>query len=168
MTKPNSSNEGSHGAAPGKQPNVWIIIVMVVAVMAVVSVCMCGGVGVLMFPAYRVVQENATIEIAETRVEMLETALEVYRLDTGGYPTTEQGLTALRERPSDLADPAKWSGPYLPQSVPLDPWDREFQYELLGPDRFRVWSIGPDGVSGSEDDIVNYMGSNQPPEAGTY
>jgi general secretion pathway protein G len=58
---------------------------------------------------------------------LIGTALDTYRLDVGRYPTTDQGLEALRVQPHDVT---KWDGPYLPKDVPLDPWGNPYQYNL--------------------------------------
>jgi general secretion pathway protein G len=65
----------------------------------------------------------------------------------------------LRAAPSDLANPAKWDGPYLDKTVPADPWGKPYQYASPGThnaDGYDVWSNGPDGVSGTDDDIGNW------------
>jgi general secretion pathway protein G len=79
-------------------------------------------------------------------------------LDTGVFPATEQGLNALRVRPEGLT---QWSGPYLPQDVPLDPWGHPYQYKYPGDhgDEPDIYSFGGDGVPGGEGnnaDIVSW------------
>ena len=104
---------------------------------------------------YRQIQGNAKKDAARNQVNMLESAVNTYALSVGTVPTTQQGLTALIEAPSDLKNPAKWQGPYLAKALPNDPWDNPYQYEAQQGDQFRIWSMGPDGASGSEDDIAN-------------
>ena len=58
---------------------------------------------------------------AKAQIELFGTALDAFRLDTGRYPTTEEGLKALREKPSGLDS---WQGPYLPKEIPIDPWKK--------------------------------------------
>ena len=56
-------------------------------------------------------------------------------------------------------NPSKWEGPYLDSDLPLDPWDNPYQYVSPGihnPDGFDIWSYGPDGINGTEDDIGNW------------
>jgi general secretion pathway protein G len=68
-------------------------------------------------------------------------------------------LSALMTPPGDLANPAKWKGPYLEKAIPADPWGRPFQYAAPGkhnPQSFDVWSLGPDGADGTEDDVGNW------------
>jgi general secretion pathway protein G len=85
---------------------------------------------------------------AKAQIEGLAMALDAYRLDTGRYPSTEQGLNALMVRP---ADEPKWSGPYLQKAVPPDPWGRAYVYR--SPSQagdFDLLSLGKDGQAGGE------------------
>ena len=66
---------------------------------------------------------------AKAQIEALGKALDTYRLDTGHYPTTEQGLKALQIKPGDEA---KWQGPYLQKDVPADPWGNAYLYRAPG------------------------------------
>lgn len=88
---------------------------------------------------------------ARTQVELLGTALDNYRLDNGDYPTSEQGLRALRERPSRAPVPANWRGPYLRRDVPNDPWGRPYVYRYPGERQgggYDLLSFGRDGQPG--------------------
>jgi len=85
---------------------------------------------------------------AKSQIEGLSRALDTYRLDTGHYPTTEQGLNALVLKPSD--EP-KWLGPYLQKSVPPDPWGRPYVYRSPGQTAdFDLLSYAKDGQAGGE------------------
>src|SRR5678815_3108978 len=64
---------------------------------------------------------------AKSQIEMLTTTLDAYRLNNGSYPSTEQGLQALYERPA-IDPPSNWAGPYLRKPVPLDPWEHAYIY----------------------------------------
>ena len=80
-------------------------------------------------------------------------ALDGYRLDNGSYPTTDQGLAALRERPTRSPVPSNWRGPYLRKAVPLDPWGRPYLYRAPGernPGAFDLESLGRDGKVGGD------------------
>jgi general secretion pathway protein G len=104
-------------------------------------------------------RRKAKIDAAKSQVGMFKTPLQMYELAIGSYPTTAQGLDALRTAPSDLPNASKWDGPYLESPVPLDPWENAYQYVAPGThntDSFDVWSNGPDGQSGTEDDIGNW------------
>ncbi len=86
-------------------------------------------------------------------IQNLETALKLYKLDTGRYPTTDQGLQALVEKPETGNVPKKWKdGGYLEKSrVPKDPWGNEFIYLSPGlKGDFDIISYGLDGVPGGE------------------
>ena len=90
---------------------------------------------------------------AKTQIELLSVALDGYRLDNGSYPTTDQGLAALRERPTRSPVPANWRGPYLRKAVPMDPWGRPYLYRAPGernPSAFDLESLGRDGKAGGE------------------
>lgn len=143
-------------APPGKKSNAVVIIILVVGgVLAISAACVCGGVALFVYPAMQDARQRATGGLAKTQIGLFESSLQMYRLHSGEYPTTEQGLAALCNAPRDLADPTKWRGPYVAKEIPLDPWGNEYQYELLDPDTVRIWSMGPDGVSDTEDDIDN-------------
>lgn len=89
-------------------------------------------------------------KIARAQIAAFEKALDQYRLDTGHYPGTEQGLTALNERP---ANEPKWAGPYLQKAVPMDPWGRPYQYRQPGGHGdYDIVSYGKDGQPGGSDD----------------
>ena len=100
-------------------------------------------------------QKSSYEDAARVQIGVFEQVLDAYRLHVGSYPTTTQGLPALRLPPSDLQNPNKWRGPYLKKDVPLDPWGNQYQYELIGAEEYRIWSWGADGMSGTADDIAN-------------
>jgi general secretion pathway protein G len=99
---------------------------------------------------------------AKSQIEMLSTTLDAYRLSNGMYPTTEQGLQALYERPS-IDPPVNWNGPYLSKPVPLDPWGNPYYYVFPGqqnPNGYDLYSLGADGQPGGvgeNADIVSWM-----------
>ena len=82
--------------------------------------------------------DRARYIAARNQVEALTVALEMYRLDCGGYPTSEQGLDALIKAPVLAPVPEGWAGPYLAGPVPLDPWHRPFIYSASEDDRFSL------------------------------
>jgi len=94
---------------------------------------------------------------AKAQISLLETALDTYKLDTGKYPTTEQGLQALRVKPDGVE---RWDGPYLPKDIPLDPWGHMYDYRCPGEHGdYDIISYGADGSSGGEgedEDIVSW------------
>lgn len=86
-------------------------------------------------------------------------ALSLYELHIGSFPSTEEGLKALVEKPTGLSDKVKWEGPYIKEKeVPLDPFGNEYFYECPpkhGID-YDLSSSGADGIKGNEDDITNW------------
>jgi general secretion pathway protein G len=99
---------------------------------------------------------KSEVKMAQAQIESLQKALDLYRLDTGQYPSTEQGLKALVERP---ANESKWGGPYLKKGVPADPWGRPYLYRYPGEkSELDLVSLGKDGQpggSGEAADITN-------------
>lgn len=96
---------------------------------------------------------DARTEAARAQIDLFGLALEAYRLDNLGYPTTAQGLTALREAPEGNDAPASWRGPYLQRVVPLDPWGRPYHYAYPGTDNptsYDLYTLGRDGKVGGE------------------
>ncbi len=106
--------------------------------------------------------EEAKRTKAAMQIKGIETALQLYKLDNGSYPSTDQGLQALVEAPESGKLPPKWrKGGYLEKGkVPKDPWSNEFAYLSPGINSdFDLMSYGPDGESGGEDenaDINNW------------
>ena len=101
---------------------------------------------------------RSRVTAARAQINSFQTALGAYKLDTGRFPNTEQGLQALRTKP-DGAE--RWDGPYLPQDIPQDPWGRPYVYKFPGEhgDEPDIISYGADGRSGGEGedaDIVSW------------
>jgi len=102
--------------------------------------------------------DAAKITATRAQISNFMTALGTYKLDTGTFPTTEQGLPALRVRPADVT---QWNGPYMPQDIPKDPWGREYAYKYPGEhgDEPDIICYGQDGQAGGEGlnaDIVSW------------
>jgi general secretion pathway protein G len=86
----------------------------------------------------------------------LSAALDLFEMHNGRYPTTAEGLAALRAAPSGASN---WKGPYLKRTVPLDPWGKPYVYKSPGQtnrEDYDLVSIGPDGVEGTADDVTNW------------
>ena len=89
---------------------------------------------------------KSEVQVARAQIDALEKGLDQYRLDTGRYPSTEQGLDALTTKP---ANEARWQGPYLKRSAPTDPWGRPYVYRAPGAkSEFELVSYGRDGKPG--------------------
>ena len=131
---------------------IEILIVMVILglLAALVGPKMFGKVG------------KSRQKTAKIQISLFETSLDTFRLDMGRYPTTEEGLEALREKPSNSD---KWDGPYIPKRIPLDPWQNPYEYKAPGEEgEYDIISYGADGKSGGEKenkDIVNWKDINE-------
>jgi len=90
--------------------------------------------------------DEARVTACKAQVNSFMTALGAYKLDTSQYPSTEQGLAALRVKPEGLD---QWNGPYLPKDIPPDPWGRPYLYKFPGD-------------HGDEPDIISYGADGQP------
>jgi general secretion pathway protein G len=92
---------------------------------------------------------ESKVKAAKVQIEDLAQTLDMYKLDVGSYPTSEQGLNALIESPDGAQ---RWNGPYLRKSkVPLDPWNQEYKYTSPGEHgKFDIVSLGADGKEGGE------------------
>ncbi len=96
---------------------------------------------------------DARITTAQAQVELLGIALENYHLDNGIYPSTAQGLEALRTRPAGSPAPGNWRGPYIKKPVPLDSWGKAYIYKSPGEaDRagYDLMTLGRDGKAGGD------------------
>lgn len=92
---------------------------------------------------------------ARTQIELLGLALDSYRLDNGSYPTSEQGLAALNEKPAREPLPQNWRGPYLRKAIPADPWGRPYVYRGPGeanPSGYDLLTLGRDGQPGGNEE----------------
>jgi general secretion pathway protein G len=101
---------------------------------------------------------GAKTDTAALQIKDLEQSLEMYKLDVGRFPDTEQGLDALFNAPAGVAG---WNGPYLKTEVPLDPWKFEYHYKYPGEHaELDIYSYGQDGAPGGEGedaDVGNWM-----------
>lgn len=126
-----------------------MLVVIIIGILAAMVIPNIAGRG-----------EQARAAAARADIEAnIASALDLYELDNGQYPATEQGLDALIQKPSAAPVPLHWNGPYLKKKkIPLDPWGREYGYRCPGthdPEGFDLFSFGPDGVE-SADDIVSW------------
>lgn len=103
----------------------------------------------LVGPAVMKHMGESKVKAAKVQIEDLAQTLDMYKLDVGSYPTSEQGLNALIESPDGAQ---RWNGPYLRKSkVPLDPWNNEYKYNSPGEHgKFDIVSLGADGKEGGE------------------
>ena len=96
--------------------------------------------------------EKTRTAAARTQLESIASALEAFYMDCLRYPTTEEGLDALRRKPESLPESSEWNGPYLYRNIPDDPWGNEYEYTSPAPDGFPygIRSFGADGQEGGE------------------
>ena len=120
-------------------------------------VIIIGALAAMIIPRLSGRSEQAKVSVAKADIEAhLATALKLYELDTGMFPSTAQGLAALREKPASSPVPRKWSGPYI-EKDPIDPWGNPYVYASPGTHRsdYDLFSKGKDTES-DQDDINNW------------
>jgi general secretion pathway protein G len=124
------------------------------AILVFVAVLVVGAV-ILDIPA-RWFEEGAKLAPIKGDFHSISSALRTYKINAGHYPSTEQGLQALVERPTIPPIPDDWVK--LDTNVPTDPWKNEYRYRRLpdsSPRPFELRCVGPDGIEGSKDDRVS-------------
>jgi general secretion pathway protein G len=123
-----------------------MLVMVILAVLAAVVV-----------PKFTKRSQQAKETAAKTDIANLEIALDAFEIDTGRYPTNSEGISALIRSPANVED--DWKGPYLKRGIPKDPWGTEYMYKQPGQYNefgYDLYSYGPDGISGTEDDIKNW------------
>lgn len=113
------------------------------------------------FMAFRYV-DKAKVVAAKSQIENLVMALNTYYLDCQQYPTEQQGLSALWQKPVLAPVPQGWNGPYLDKPITTDPWGHPYKYEVPGPGGlpFGIVSFGADGVpggTGKSQDVTSWQ-----------
>jgi general secretion pathway protein G len=122
-----------------------LLVLVILAVLAAIVI-----------PKFSGRSQQAKETAAQSQISSIEIALDSYEVDTGAYPQGGGGLSALVDQPSNVQN---WKGPYLKKGVPLDPWGNAYIYTSPGKNNakgYDLMSVGPDGRSGTEDDIVNW------------
>ena len=115
----------------------------------IVVVVIIGLLAGLVVPQFIKQEEKATSKATKAQIELFGTALDTFRLDVGRYPTSQEGLAALTQKPAS-AD--RWDGPYLKKEVPPDPWGKPYIYKSPGDHGpYDIISYGADGAPGGED-----------------
>lgn len=102
---------------------------------------------------------SSKTEVARTQLNDLSAGLDLFKLDVGRYPNSEEGLLALIENKSNIAG---WNGPYLRKKrVPLDPWNKDYIYQFPGVENdYELYTLGADGKkdgSGEDSDISSWQ-----------
>ena len=124
----------------------------------VVVILILGILAALIIPNVMNRAKEAKVAAAKSDIATLSSALQQFHVDCDRYPTTEEGLGALRVSPANITG---WKAPYLDKDVPLDPWSSAYNYVspgANGDDSFTISSNGPDGAPNTADDIVENHG----------
>lgn len=133
-----------------RKPSAGFTLLELLVVMVIIGL-LAGYVG----PKYFAQIGKSEIKATRAQLDSFEKALDQYRLDTGHYPYTEQGLASLNAKP---ANDARWSGPYLNKHVPLDPWGNAYQYKSPGEHgEYDLFSFGKDGQPGGNDEMADIV-----------
>lgn len=122
-----------------------LLVLVILAVLAAMIV-----------PKFTKRSEQARIAATSTDIANMGTALDAFEIDTGRYPTSDEGLKALIEIPGNVKD---WKGPYLKRTVGNDPWGNPYVYRAPGQHNttsYDLYSFGPNGQEGGGDDIDNW------------
>jgi general secretion pathway protein G len=116
----------------------------------IVVVIIIGLLAGLVLPQFIRQEEKAKLRTTKAQIELFGTALDTFRLDVGRYPTSDEGLQALRQKPGGLE---RWDGPYLRKDLPLDPWSKPYVYRSPGEHGpYDIVSYGADGTPGGDGD----------------
>lgn len=127
----------------------------------VVVIIVLGLLAAIVAPQFLGRVSDARSTAAQTQIELFGTALDSYRLDNGSYPTTAQGLEALRVKPTQAPVPGNWRGPYVRKDIPVDPWGRPYVYRSPGERNtsgYDLSSLGRDGKPGGEGEDRDLIG----------
>lgn len=143
MTQPEEQQRVTRRARTARQAGITLIEMLVVMTIIALFATLVG-------PRLLSQGDKARATKARADIAGLKTALNMYKLDTGVFPTTEQGLAALEVAPAGIKN---WQGPYLREELTSDPWGNPYDYRFPGqrggePD---IVSYGADGVPGGED-----------------
>jgi general secretion pathway protein G len=137
---------------PPSRPQLGFTLLELLVVLVIIGL-LAAYVG----PRYFSQIGKSEVKTARAQITGLEKALEQYRIDVGSYPSTEQGLQALTQRPQNAKH---WDGPYLTKALPSDPWGKPYLYKSPGErGEFDLSSLGRDGKPGGDgldSDIGNW------------
>ena len=129
-----------------------VVIAIIATLASIVAPQIFGNVG------------DARRNAAKSQLQILSLALDSYRLNVDAFPTTQQGLDALRSAAQQVDSTSTWRGPYIRQAIPLDPWGRPYVYVSPGvanPSSYDLYTLGKDGRiggSGEDADLTSWNG----------
>jgi general secretion pathway protein G len=148
----NNLHETSFGGKSPRRSKAGFTLIELLIVMIIL-----GLLATLVAPKFLHKVSTARLQTAKTQITMFGTALDAYRLDIGKYPTTDEGLAALRKNPGYN----KWDGPYLDKDPPGDPWDRPYIYRSPGEHGlYDLYSLGADGQEGGDGENADVVSWN--------
>ncbi|MDX2153394.1 MAG: type II secretion system major pseudopilin GspG [Bryobacteraceae bacterium] len=135
------------------RPQAGITLIEMLVVVTIIALF-----AALVAPSMLKKSDTARVTQAKAQINSFMTALGAYKLDTGVFPATEQGLQALRVKPANVNN---WAGPYMPKEIPNDPWGRPYTYKFPGdngdePDIISLGADGQPGGAGINEDIVSW------------
>ena len=153
----NSKTAHSYARTPTHSTSGFTLLELLVVISIIAILATIVGIKVAGEPG------RARVAKARAEVATIDTALELYRMDNGGYPTMRQGLGALCRRPDTPPAPANYreEGYLKKNAVPLDPWDHEYVYLVPGPENtpYDVVSYGGDGEPGGDGEAADIRSS---------
>ena len=123
---------------------VLLVLMILIVIISIVT------------PRFFGAKEQADIDAAKVQIGTLKSVFDIYRLRTNRYPNS---LEELWEEPTDSELAEEWGGPYLDEPLKPDPWGNPYQYTAEGKhntNKYDLWSNGPDGKTGTDDDIGNW------------
>lgn len=140
-------NDGQRNRRAKRSGFTLIELLLVLAILVIL--------GTMAVQVFSGTQEKAEKDAASIQIANFERAIDLYKFHTKKLPGS---LDDLMQKPSDATIAERWGGPYIKGSnVPKDPWDSAYKYQAnsQGAGGYKLWSLGPDGQDGTDDDITN-------------
>jgi general secretion pathway protein G len=145
--RPRTQIRDGHPKLGMRNPSASAGFTLIELIVVVVIIGLLAG---LVLPQFIRQEEKAKVKAAKAQIELFGTALDTFRLDVGRYPSSDEGLQALRQKPGSLE---RWDGPYLKKDLPEDPWGKPYVYKSPGDHGpYDILSYGADGAPGGEGD----------------